>query len=785
VTPAAPVPEILRRATWIWAEHYGWDLVNCYADFRKTVELGRVPATAPLFITADQSYRLWINGKFVCRGPARGFQASWPYDEVDVARFLRLGANLIAVRAHNPGFSNYQYRSQGVAGLLVAGKWGKTEVLSDHTWKARRERGINRGAPPVSFQLFGQEHFDARVEPADWRSPGYDDSAWGAGSDCRAWNSMPWSGLEPRGIPMLAERVVRPAALLGAAAGRSAPGYASARDVIEVRVREPLGHAPAPGKPDDIKLPRTGRGRFRSYLVDFGKLHVGNLSVRVDGAAGGEIVDFAHVESIDHASLSPHLPYPAGCRMAFGNRLVCRKGTTGHDFYHPFGFRYLVLTVRDAVAPLRVRFHLNWVGYPLERLGRFKSSDPVLEAIWETSAWTQQCCMLDAYVDTPWREQAQWWGDARVQAWNTFHLSGDTRLLRRGIAQIASQTTPDGLTYGHAPTMAHHCILPDFTLIWILTLWDHYWQTGSVEAFRSHAETVVRAFEYFLDATDRKTGLVPYDPRTWLFLDWTGLFKDGCSAVYNLWLLIALDRAAALAVKAGLRELAGALTAWGSDLRWALRRLLDAQGLVRDGIRRDGTFVDSTSIHAQTLAIMAGLNPASEKAMLDKVLLPFVRGQENPDVRPSAYWITYVFEVLADRGYGPEVVQCIRERWAPMVAHGTTFEGFERDHTPGQTSLSHAWSAHPIFHLARVIGGIWQTAPAWGAIAFVPQFIGESGGATVPTPHGAIASAWERRGNEVRVSLSLPRGVKAEVQLPGLAPATVTGTRRWVVQCRP
>jgi hypothetical protein len=117
-----------------------------------------------------------------------------------------------------------------------------------------------------------------------------------------------------------------------------------------------------------------------------------------------------------------------------------------------------------------------------------------------------------------------------------------------------------------------------------------------------------------------------------------------------------------------------------------------------------------------------------------------------------------------------------------MVAHGTTFEGFERDHTPGQTSLSHAWSAHPIFHLARIIGGIWQTAPAWREIAFVPRFIGTRGGATVPTPQGAVTSAWERRGNRVHVSLSLPRGVKARVLLPGLKPEMVTGTHRWVVQ---
>jgi hypothetical protein len=201
---------------------------------------------------------------------------------------------------------------------------------------------------------------------------------------------------------------------------------------------------------------------------------------------------------------------------------------------------------------------------------------------------------------------------------------------------------------------------------------------------------------------------------------------------------------------------------------------------MRDGYRRDGTIVDSTSIHAQTLAIMAGLNPASERVMLDRVLLPFVRGQEKPHVRPSAYWITYVFSVLADRGFGEDVVRCIREKWAPMVEHGTTFEGFE--HTSGETSLSHAWSAHPIFHLARIIGGIRQAAPAWTRIVFEPEFIGDRGGATVPTPQGPVTSAWKRDGKVVRVSLSLPRDVVAEVRLPGLDPVNVTGKRRWVVE---
>ena len=235
-----------------------------------------------------------------------------------------------------------------------------------------------------------------------------------------------------------------------------------------------------------------------------------------------------------------------GCNVSLASRLVCKTGRTEHTFYHPYGFRYLVLTVRDSETELTVSPHLQWVGYPLERKGKFVTSDEELARIWEVCAWTQQCCMLDSYVDTPWREQAQWWGDARVQAWNTLHLSGDARLLYRGIHCLADQLTPDGLTYGHAPTMAHNCILPDFTLIWLLTLWDHYWQTGAAAAFKACRESVGKVLGYFAANTDAKTGLVGRDPRYWLYLDWADIFRDGFSAILNLWLLLALEKTVVL-----------------------------------------------------------------------------------------------------------------------------------------------------------------------------------------------------------------------------------------------
>jgi len=114
-----------------------------------------------------------------------------------------------------------------------------------------------------------------------------------------------------------------------------------------------------------------------------------------------------------------------------------------------------MVVVRNSTGPLHVGLCLRRTGYPLELRGSFQSSDRVLEQIWKTCAWSQQNCMLDAYVDTPWRRAGAVVG-RRARA-GLEHLSPQRRraAVPRGIYQIGGQTTADGVTYGHAPTMGH------------------------------------------------------------------------------------------------------------------------------------------------------------------------------------------------------------------------------------------------------------------------------------------------------------------------------------------
>ena len=304
------LPDRLARAFWIWPDSPNWDIHNSYALFRKTFALGSVPARASLLITADQSYQLFINGRFVCRGPARGFQAHWPYDEIDVRSYLKKGRNTMAVRAYNPGFSNFQYLTQGYAGLLIAARWGKTEIHSDASWKSIRQSSVCRDTVPTSLQLFSQEHIDLREESGDWTAPDFDDSHWVA--------PVP----DPMEFRPLVSTRTTPDSHVGGTRGSSRRSYRRERR----RQRQGLRLASMTWWPCATRKiavirqvmsasarwlsPSTGKGKFRSYLFDFGKTVVGNLTFAIDGAHGGEIIDTYHTETIDLASLTPDLIMP-------------------------------------------------------------------------------------------------------------------------------------------------------------------------------------------------------------------------------------------------------------------------------------------------------------------------------------------------------------------------------------------------------------------------------------------------------------------------------------------
>ena len=118
--------------------------------------------------------------------------------------------------------------------------------------------------------------------------------------------------------------------------------------------------------------------------------------------------------------------------------------------------------------------------------------------------------------------------------------------------------------------------------------------------------------------------------------------------------------------------------------------------------------------------------------------------------------------------------------WEAMIPLSTTVEVFDTD-TPlatkvevfntekGFTSQSHAWSAHPLFHLMNILGGVVQDSVAWDSITYKPYFDVNLSQVHIkmPCPQGIIESSWERKDNVISVKLKLPQGVRGKIIIQG------------------
>lgn len=782
-----PADHPLRRSFWIWPEGYMY-LYNHFAHFRYDFELTQVPAKAPLFITADKGYRLYVNGRYVCRGPARGYQSHWPFDEVDLHSYLRPGHNWLAVEAYTPGVSTFQYLHYTKAGMICAADWGDCKIVTTRDWLMRRSPVQKIDTWRLSMQLDFQEDCNLAADDRSWITSLQPPTDWDknyfppAGQNINQFpfGQPPYDDVEARGIPLLREELTAPAAVTSQGVGECRGEYRDCRNISWHWIEHEVPTVKQWEGADTVKAERTaealelivdpaGKGKFRAITVDLGEISVGTLNVEIDGATGSELVDFQYHQCLRNG-IPEFLPLGSGCMVALAGRLRPVAGRSRHEFFHIMGARHVTVIARDVTKKLKVRLTWRTALYPFTMSGKFECSDPILNDIHAICRRTQQICAIDAYVDTPWREQAQWWGDARVQARNTFFLDGDARLFARGIRSIAGQDAPQGLTYGHAPTCSGWCILPDFALTWIMTVWDHYWQTGDLKVFREQHGRIKKVLRYFETPEARnRDGLLVYDRRFWLFEDWATLPKENIPTFLNLWHLYTLEHYVMMLRAAGCEVEYRKISRQAQELRKLLvERFYDAkQGLFVACLDDDGNPVGEPSVHDQVLAIALGLVPEARQKMLKKRLLPYLKQEKLTCAVPSAFWVTYFFDCMRELGFGAEVVEFIRAKWTPMLSTGTTWEGYDWNERVGG-SCSHAWTAHPSYHLVNILAGLNQTAPGWREVRMTPVFASgiNHAAATVPTPLGPLTASWRRAAKQVEIEVTLPEGMTLLAELP-------------------
>ena len=184
--------------------------------FRKSFEIDDIPDSLIIYVSADNRYRLWINGKPAGMGPARGSTAYWRYEKYDIAPLLKMGINLVAAQVFNLGVHRpvAQFSSQTAFILQAQPPFGPLLKIGNN-WKVLSNEAYNpipvlQGMVKGYFVAGPCDSIDGRLFPWEWEYPAYDDGSWSEalkiirGTGRGYMHGVPWN-LVQRTIPPMEE----------------------------------------------------------------------------------------------------------------------------------------------------------------------------------------------------------------------------------------------------------------------------------------------------------------------------------------------------------------------------------------------------------------------------------------------------------------------------------------------------------------------------------------------------------------------------------------------------
>ena len=656
------------------------ELRNVHMFARRVFQLPAAVRDAELLVTADDYYKLYVNGVFVVQGPAPAYHFRYNVNCWDLAEHLVPGDNVLAVHVYYQGLVNRVWNSgdyrQGLAGCLTAGAvdGSRVTVATDGAWK-HWICPAYAGDRTMPYDTQFAEDIDARLLPANWREVSFDDSEWPSPA-VRPLSEMDYTFVL-QDTPALELSVVRPASVCEIATGW--------------------------------------------YRVDFGREVVGHFGMRVRGRRGKQI-EIRHGEELASDGL-PVCPTRCGCDYR-EQWTLAGEGEEELEAFDYKGFRYVEVSqcpsVLDPHRTWAVERHYPWP----EGACRFESSDPTLNAIWEMCALGVKLCAQEQFVDCPTREKGQYLNDCVITGHAHMLLTGDARLVRKSLRDFAltRSVCPGLLAVAPGSKMQE---IADASLTWPIQLWEYFQHTGDREFLRRMRPTVEGLVRHFL-AYENSRGLLADVRDKWNLVDWPPGMRDGydfdltegtggtgCQSVLNAYYY------GCLAAAGRMRSVLGS----GEDAPLRLEALREAfQDAFFD--RDSGLFVDAEgsqhkSLHANVLPLYFGLAPTgSARGIVD-----YLKARGMACGVSIAY---YLLRALIDAGEQDEAYRLVTggtgRSWRTMLDDGATacMEAWGAGQK-WNTSFCHAWAAGPVPVLVESFFGLTHSDEGWRTLTVLPR----------------------------------------------------------------
>ena len=637
---------VFEKSLWIW--HKEECLPDQYGEFLCEFE---ADDSAICRISCHNDYALFLNGKHIDNGQFADFDHYKTYDTLDLSPALKKGRNVLAILAWYCGNGTMRF-SFDRAGLIfeVTDKNGKLLAVSGKETLSRQSRGYESGrAKLITAQLGPTVFYDSTKEDG-WKNGDTEGFSPAFTESTERFNFLPRPNKKHILMPRAESKVI---------------------------------------KVSDDK---------RYWLVDLGCETVGLFDVEFDSNETNNVM-FTYGEHITDG----------GVRRMIGKRdfSFYYVASPGHNEYMTYtlrlGCRYLELHSEHPVE-------LKYMGvrpqvYPV-KAKPFALENELDQRIYELSLNTLRLCMMEHYVDCPWREQGLYALDSRNQmmcGYDAFE-NGNYEYTRACLSLIGQDRRDDGMLSICFPC-AIDLTIPSFALHYFMAISEYTESSGDLSLAEEVYDKLVSVMNVFVG--NMKNGLVLTFPgkTNWNFYDWTADLQGKLGKEDTTTPDMTLNSLAILALDAFERTCA------------AISRPFPFKGLAESiRVRCKETFFNADkalfsmyedreiyNVMTNSLAILADVADAeTAKAVCANML-----SDEYIDCTLSLKMIKYNAMLKADEEkYRPAVLDEIRREYTVMLDAGATsawetIDGEAAFHSAG--SLCHGWSAVPI-HFYRRFG---------------------------------------------------------------------------------
>ena len=453
--------DVFKNAKWIWVD--GNAAPNTYGEFYD--EFVWQGDKAVCRISADSDYTLFINGKYVASNQYGDFPWYKSYDELDVTPYLTKGKNKIAVLVWYFGESTQRYYAATPGVLYEVVEGGTVCVESGENTLSRYSLAYKNGLRKnVTKQLGFSYLYDATKE-TDWIN-----------GDVQGFT----------------------------------PSVLADKDCNLV---------PRPVKKGELLAPKKGKlidqASKTYYLYDLGEEVVGLLSFAIRSSVEQKITVAFGEHIIKDGKVSRFIH-----DRDFSVEYVAKAGKNEYTNYMlRLGCRYLQVECDgdievDCIAVIPQVYPATFKA--------FTAKSEQDKAIYELCLNSLRLCMMEHYVDCPWREQCLYAFDSRNQMLCGYYAfeDGNFEYARANLLLMAQDKCPSGLMAICYPCGLEFSI-PSFSLYYALSVKEYIEHSGDT----SLAKEVYPRIRAFMDVmlAQRKDGLLYRfeGEKNWNFYDWS------------------------------------------------------------------------------------------------------------------------------------------------------------------------------------------------------------------------------------------------------------------------